>query len=133
MIRDQHYVMHLFWRSRTRSGQPYRLICRFSRLTGKPRHQPVNFDEMGHLKYKAYGRGKSGNCRLEGHSTLFGINISLNCARDNFLFNGDAHFSLVSVSKFHGPRVKKKKTTYATETKITDCTGKKRVESLWNH
>ena len=61
---------------------------------------------MGHLKYTAYERGKSGNCRLEGHSTLFGINISLNCARDNFLFNGDAHFSLVSVSKFHGPRVK---------------------------
>ena len=60
---------------------------------------------MGHLKYKAYERGKSGNRRLEGHSTLFGINISLNCARDNFLFNGDAHFSLVSVSKFHGPRV----------------------------
>ena len=61
---------------------------------------------MGHLKYKAYERGKSRNRRPEGHSTLFGINISLNCARDNFLFNGDAHFSLVFVSKFHGPRVK---------------------------
>ena len=61
---------------------------------------------MGHLKYKAYEPGKSGNRRLEGHSTLFGINISINCARDNFLFNGDAHFSLVLVSKFHGPRVK---------------------------
>ena len=61
---------------------------------------------MGHLKYKAYERGKSGNRRLEGHSTLFVINTSLNCARDNFLFNGDAHFSLVLVSTFHGLRVK---------------------------
>ena len=70
---------------------------------------------MGHLKYKAYERGKSGNRRLEGHSTLFGINISLNCARDNFLFNGDAHFSLVSVSKFHGPRVKRKRNSRVVE------------------
>ena len=63
---------------------------------------------MGHLKYKAYERGKSGNRHLEGHSTLFGINISIDSARDNFLFNGDARFSLVLVSKFHGPRVKYK-------------------------
>ena len=61
---------------------------------------------MGHLKYKAYERGKSRNRRLEGRSTLFVIYISLNCARDNFMFNSDAHFLLVLVSKFHGPRVK---------------------------
>ena len=74
---------------------------------------------MGHLKYKAYERGKSGNRRLEGHSTLFGINISLNCARNNFLFNGDAHFSLLSVSKFHGPRVKKKNSALRQTLEIT--------------
>ena len=54
MIRDQHYVMHLFWRSRTRSGQPYRLICRFSRLTGKPRHHWVGVqqgDPLGPLLF----------------------------------------------------------------------------------
>ena len=50
VIRDQHYVMHLFWRSRTRSGQPaYRLICRFSRLTGKPRHHCI-----WHVRYYSY-------------------------------------------------------------------------------
>ena len=56
----------------------------------------VNFDEMGHLKYKTYGRAKSGNCRLEGHSTLFGINVVL----------ATTFCSTVMVSKFHGPRVK---------------------------